>query len=233
MVRPMRIFVAGATGATGQVFVPLATAAGHELVLHVRPQTVSRTPLAADTRARVFNLDDGEALHAALTGCDAVVSLIGTMRSRFQQGDTYQSSDVGSTRQLVDGAMATAVPPRFLLLGSYGAGGPGAYLKMKAECERIVRESPLRWTFFRPSALASPPGAMEGPHGHRRAPPGMGAILSALGYVPGLRGWADDVRPMPLDVLCRAMLRVLAEPMDGATLSGRQLWRLGGSATAS
>lgn len=231
MVRAMRIFVAGATGATGQVFVPLATAAGHDLVLHVRPQTVSRTPLAADVRARVFNLDDEAALRDALAGCDAVVSLVGTMRSRSQQGDTYESSDIGSTRQLVAGAQAESVP-RFLLLGAYGTGGPGAYLKMKAECERIVRESALRWTFFRPSSLVSPPDATEGPHGQRKAPPGMGVTLSALRHLPGLRGWADDVRPIPLDVLCRAMLRVLDEPMDSATLSGRQLWQLGG-ATAS
>lgn len=221
----MRIFVAGATGATGQVFVPLATRAGHDLVLHVRPQTAARTPLGTDPRARVFDLDDAPRLHQALSGCDAIVSLVGTMRSRFRAGDTYQKSDIGTTQQLVDGAVAAGVP-RLLLLSSLGAGGPGAYLQAKARCEQIVQASPLRWTLFRPGMLVSPPDADPGLHG-RRGAPGLTGIFRALARIPGLRDPADDLGPMPIEVLCRAMLQVLATPRDGEVLWGRHLWQLG------
>src|SRR5436305_9844096 len=102
----MRIFVAGATGATGQVFVPMATRAGHDLILHVRPQTAARSPLGADPRARIFDLADAGRLREALAGSEAVVSFVGTMRSRFGAGDTYEASDIASARQLVDGAVA-------------------------------------------------------------------------------------------------------------------------------
>src|SRR5437588_1098775 len=153
----MRIFVAGATGATGRVFVPKAEAAGHDLVLHVRPQSAARSPLGADPRARVLDLGDAAALKDALAGCAAVVSFVGTMRKRFEAGDTYESSDILSTQQLVDGAKAAGVP-RFLLLSSFGAGSMGAYLQMKGRCESIVKESGLRWTIFRPSSLVTPEG---------------------------------------------------------------------------
>jgi uncharacterized protein YbjT (DUF2867 family) len=240
----MRIFLAGATGATGRVFVPLAEAAGVELVLHVRPQSADKTPLGKDPRARVFELGDAKALRDALGGCDAAVSFVGTMKKRFAAGDTYESSDVASTQQIVDAARSTGVP-RVLLLSSYGAGGMGAYLQMKARCEAIVKESGLRWTIFRPSALATPDGGPEGTHGARRVPGAAGALFRAMRAVPGLAGVADDVRPIPLDVLSAAFLRVLAEPdaasardgraawsnrYDGATLEGRDLWRLGGGA---
>lgn len=217
----MRVFVAGATGATGQVLVPLLTAAGHDLVLHVRPRTAGEHPMGRDPRARVFDLADAASLTDALRGCDAVVSLVGTMKKRFAAGDTYESADIGSTRQLVDAAKAAGVP-RFLLLSSYGAGGAGAYLKAKAECERLVRESGLRWTVFRPSALVSPPDASEGHHGKREVP---GFVVRAAGLLAGL-GLADDLRPIPLDVLARAFERVLAIPRDGDVLVGRDLWRL-------
>ena len=94
----------------------------------------------------------------------------------------------------------------------------GAYLKMKAECERIVRESGLRWTIFRPSALVTPEGEPEGTaHGARHAPPGAEMVsFGVLRAVPGMAGVADDLRPMPIDVLCTATLSVLAEPRDGA-----------------
>jgi uncharacterized protein YbjT (DUF2867 family) len=221
----MRIFVAGATGATGQVFIPRATTVGHELIFHVRPQSVTKSSLGKDPRARVFDLADTAALADAMAGCQTVISFVGTMRSRFKAGDTYQSSDVASTRQLVAGALAARVP-RFLLLSSIGAGSYGAYLQMKGECEAIVKESGLRWTLLRPSGLESPKGSPEGAHGVRRPPPGMNALFAALRAVPGLDAWADDYRPIPLDVLVGAILRVLVDPQDGATLKGRDLWGL-------
>jgi uncharacterized protein YbjT (DUF2867 family) len=222
----MRIFVAGATGATGRVFVPRASQAGHDVVFQVRPQSAAKSSLAKERGARVFDLGDGAALVDAMAGAEAAISFVGTMRNRFQAGDTYESSDVLSTRQLTEGARAAKVP-RFLLLSSFGAGGMGAYLKMKGECEAIVKASGLRWTIFRPSSLVSPEGAPEGTHGARKAPPGAGALFSALRALPGVTGFADDVRPIPIEVVCDAFLRVLAEPRDGAILQGRDLWVLG------
>lgn len=223
---PMRIFVAGATGATGRVFLPRAKAAGHDVVAHVRPQSAGKSPLAQDPRARIFDLADAKSTADAMSGCAAVLSFVGTMRNRFAAGDTYESSDVLSTEQLVNGATSAGVP-RFLLLSSYGAGGMGAYLKMKARCEQIVKDSGLRWTIFRPSALVSPEGGPEGTHGTRKVPGAASAVFGVMRGIPGLGPLADDVRPMPIEVLCDAMLRVLEQPRDGATLEGRDLWVLG------
>jgi len=228
----MRIFVAGATGATGRVFVPMATAAGHDLVLHVRPQSADKSPLAKDPRARIFDLATAAALEDALAKCDVALSFVGTMRSRFKAGDTYESSDIASTRELVMGALAAKVP-RFILLSSFGAGSVGAYLQMKGECEDIVKKSGVRWTILRPSALVSPEDGPEGTHGTRSAPPGSGAVFGALRRLPGLGPFADDVRPIPIHVLCDAILRVLHDPRDGATLEGRDLWVLGTPPAAS
>jgi hypothetical protein len=41
---------------------------------------------------------------------------------------------------------------------------------------------------------------------------------------------ADDLRPMPIDVLCRAIRRIVREPALAPVeqvLTGRALWRLG------
>jgi nucleoside-diphosphate-sugar epimerase len=217
----MHIFVAGATGATGLVFVREAArrSPAPELRLHVRTASAATSHVASDARARVFE------------GCDAIVSFVGTMRNRFKSGDTYESCDVGSTRNLVAGAIAANVP-RFLLMSSLGASAHrkriSSYLAMKFECERIALESPLRVFVFRPSALVTPEGA-----------PGLNAIFKALKSVPGLTAWADDVRPIPLDVVARAFLAVAmrdfgdSQAIDharGSVLEGRDIWRLGGDA---
>ena len=88
-----------------------------------------------------------------MSECTTVVQLIGTMRKRFAQGDTYESSDVGTTRQLVAAATEAQID-HFVLLSSVGADKPmGAYLKAKAEAERIVFDSGIPWTVFRPSSF--------------------------------------------------------------------------------
>ncbi|MES2645191.1 MAG: NAD(P)H-binding protein [Myxococcota bacterium] len=222
----MVVFVAGATGATGQVLVPIAAAAGVELRLHVRPATATKSPLGADPRARIFDLGDADALRQALQGCDAVVSLIGTMKSRFGTGDTYATSDVGTTRALVDAARAAGVP-RILLLSSVGAGGGGAYLQMKGECEALVRNSGLGWTIFRPSALASPRTGTEGTHGKRWVPPGATALTAALRGVPGIGGLIAHYGAIPIEVLASAMVRTLQAPRDGQIIEGAALWEMG------
>ena len=223
----MRVFVAGATGATGTVFVPLAEKRGHQLVLHVRPVTAAGHPLGRDPRAVVFDLADPDALRQAVRGCDVIVSLVGTMKKRFDQGDTYDSSDVGSTRALVAAALAERVS-RFRLLSSYGAGGPGAYAQMKGDCEQLLRGAGnIRWSIFRPSALVSPAQFGESHHGKREVPGFVIGLGNALRALPGLQGWADDIRPIPIDVVARAILATLESPRDGEVLSGRDLWILG------
>ena len=46
----------------------------------------------------------------------------------------------------------------------------------------------------------------------------MGGLISLVGYLPGLRRYADELRPMPVDVLCRAIVRILR---DGAPTGGK------------
>ena len=203
-MKPRKLFVAGATGATGKVLVPLAQRAGLAVVRHLRPKSAGQ----AGADDAVLDLGDGPALARALTGCTTVVQLIGTVRARFNQGDTYQTSDIGTTRQLLEGARAAGID-HFLLLSSVGAGRPiGAYLKAKAEAERLVRESGLPFTVFRPSAL-------EG--GERKALPGLRAVTGWLGLT--------QVAPIRLEELAGAMVKVASERAPlGEVLVGISLW---------
>lgn len=205
-MRQRRVFVAGSTGATGRVLVPMAKRLGLEAVPHVRPKTAaSHSP---DASAAVFELSDHAALVEALRGCTTVVQLIGTMRKRFASGDTYETSDIGTTGQLVDAAKEAGCD-HLVLLSSVGAGKPvGAYLKAKARAEALVTGSGLDWTIVRPSAF-------EG--GGHKPPPGMRWLTETLGL--------DTYRPITLEELARTILFVAHERAPtGVALEGRPLW---------
>lgn len=175
---------------------------------HARPRPERGTP---EGPFAVFPLEEADRLVEALAGCTTVVQLIGTMRNRFAQGDTYETSDVGTTRLLVEAARRVPTVDHVLLLSSVGAGRPvGAYLKAKAAAEAVVKESGIPFTVFRPSAL-------EG--GERKPIPGVRALMELFG--------AQKWKPISLDELSNAMLRVALERAPlGVALEGASLWEV-------
>lgn len=209
MSAPRVLFIAGSTGAIGRTLMPLAEAQGARVVPHVRPATAARDR-KLHPAAAILELTDASALEAALRGCTTVVQLIGTMRSRFVTGDTYETSDIGTTRLLVEAAKKAGSVDHLVLLSSVGAGRPvGAYLKAKAQAEAIVREAGIPYTVFRPSSFVG--------EGHK-PPPLMGAITRAL----SLKAY----QPIPVDTLARGILRAATEraPLD-TVLEGESLWK--------
>ncbi len=223
------VLVAGATGAVGTVLVPVLRAGGVKVILHVRPRTAERHPAGKDSDALICELSDSAALDRGMARSSAVVCLVGTMKRRFAQGDTYQSSDYQPVVELIESA--TRVPaerPRHLvLLSSYGARNGTGYLGWKWRAEEMVRASGLPFTILRPSFLDSRgSGANPSDGNARRPPPLVGAVLSLAGAVPGLRGLSDDLRPIPLTVLARAIERILRDRAPvGSILTGRTLFQ--------
>ncbi len=204
-MRPRKIFVAGATGATGQKVVPLALAEGLDVLAHVRP----KPGRVADSRTAVFELSDTRALVEALRGCTTVLQLVGTVRRRFATGDTYETSDVGTTKALVDAGQKAGID-HLVLLSSAGAGFPvGAYLRAKAAAEQLVQHGGLPWTILRPSAFVS-----ETHH----PPPGLAAFTRVF----GLRRF----QPIPLASLAFGLVRSARERAPlGVVLEGAELFR--------
>lgn len=143
-----------------------------------------------------------------MKGCTTVLQLIGTMRNRFSSGDTYKTSDIGTTRHLVEAAKASGVD-HFVLLSSVGAGSPvGDYLKAKARAEALVTGSGIPFTVFRPSSFVG--------EGHR-APPGFGPVTRLLGLT--------RYQPIAVSDLAAALLTVASTRGSlGATLEGQALW---------
>ena len=221
------VHVAGATGAVGSALVPVLRQQGFAVIPHLRPQTAGRHPLGKDAAALICDLSEAPKLDAAMARVQGVVCLVGTMRRRFDAGDTYASSDYQPVVDLVSSAKRVASAPHLVLLSSLGARPGSGYLGWKHQAEEIVRQSGLPFAILRPSFLDSTQaGSQPSDGGQRRPPPLVGPALRLAGKLPGLRGFADDLRPLPVEVLCRAIARILRDRAPTASvMTGRQLWQ--------
>ncbi|TMB21737.1 MAG: NAD-dependent epimerase/dehydratase family protein [Deltaproteobacteria bacterium] len=224
------VLVAGATGAVGSALVPHLRSSGFAVIPHVRPKTAERHPLGKDPRALVTELSDTARLDEHMAHSQAVVCTVGTMRRRFAAGDTYETSDYRPVVQLVESARR-APPPRprhFVLVSAFGARPGGGYLGWKHKAEEAVRASGLPHTILRPSFIDSrASGSVPSDGIERKPPPAVGPALRLLGKVPRLRGISDDLRPIPLTILCAAIARILHDGAPLGILTGRQIWPLG------
>jgi len=181
--------------------VPHLRAQGMNVIPHVRPKSAAKT---SDPQALVIDLADAAKLDAAMAGVDAVVCLVGTMRNRFAAGDTYETSDYLPVKHLAESARRAGGRP-FILLSSLGARPGGGYLGWKFKAEQELHGLPH--AILRPSFLDD---------GKERRPPAL--LRPLFGALPA------DWRTMPVEVLCRAIEKLLRGPLPNRVLTGRDLW---------
>ena len=163
----MKILVVGATGGTGQAIVRTARAQGHTVVALVR----SRQKAAQLQGAVLIDGDarDEAAHFAALEGCDAVISALGT-----GIGPVKEITLLSQSTAALIAAMKRRGVPRLICITGMGAGdsrGHGGFLydwliqpvllrkvyQDKDRQEAVVRASGLDWVIVRPTVLNDKP----------------------------------------------------------------------------
>lgn len=113
-----------------------------------------------------LSLVDGDiwskpALDELLDGADACINLAGLLREGGgeDRGQTFERVHVEGTRSLL-AAVDRAKVKRYVQMSAMGADPDGttAYWRTKGKAERLVRQSGLDWTIFRPGLIHGPDG---------------------------------------------------------------------------
>jgi putative NADH-flavin reductase len=156
----MKLFILGATGATGRRFVEQALDAGHDVTAYVR-----NTGKITDKRLNTVagSVDDAGAMARAMVDHDAVVSMLGN-----GSGKTDKTLINDSTRALVIAAQESGVK-RLVMMSAFGVGdslpkaswlGKLVYKRVLGEVfadkvrgEARLRDSGLDWTIVYPVTL--------------------------------------------------------------------------------
>jgi len=153
------ILVTGGTGFLGRHVVRALVARGFLPRLLVRVGSESRIPedIRRACRVTLGDATDPESVENAVQGTSAIVHLAGIVREFPGKGITFDRLHVKATRNAVKAARRWEIS-RFVHVSALGArpGSPGAFFDSKGRGEEIVRNSDLRWTIFRPSAIFGP-----------------------------------------------------------------------------
>ena len=150
----MRIFLAGGTGFVGGHVRRALLGKGHSIRLLVHKRSVGAEPGVEEVEGDATLLPT---LIDGVTGCDAVVNLIGIIREFPRRDLTFKRLHIEATRNIVRAARSAGIA-RHLQMSALGASADGTsgYFKSKFAGEEEVRGSGLDYTIFRPSIIFGP-----------------------------------------------------------------------------
>ncbi|MDB5867133.1 MAG: NAD-dependent dehydratase [Betaproteobacteria bacterium] len=149
------VCVIGGSGFVGRHVSHQLCARVHRVTIPTRDRERVKDDLIPLPTADVVTADvhDEQTLVRLMRGCGAVVNLVGVLHNG-RRNQSFEQAHVELARKVVDACKRTGIR-RLLHMSALNAApnGPSAYLRSKGEAEKIVRESGLDWTIFRPSVI--------------------------------------------------------------------------------
>jgi NADH dehydrogenase len=216
----MKVFVTGGTGFVGSEVLRQLVAAGHAVRALVRPGSEGKLAVHDGVEPCHGDATDPETLAGALTGCDAVIHLVGIIREFPSQGITFERLHVEATRNLLAAAKVQGVI-RYLHMSSNGTGPTGTtgYHRTKWQAEEAVRAAALAWTIFRPSLIFGKGGEFVTM---------LADLIRKMPMVPVIGDGRYRMQPVAVTQVAESFVRALEMPETVG-----QTYHLGGGASYS
>jgi uncharacterized protein YbjT (DUF2867 family) len=203
-----KVAITGANSAVGlNLLQRLGERADIDVVASVRSERAAEvlpTGPRITTRIVPYEVDE---LSVALAGATCVVHLAGILVE--WSGTSYATANVGTTLAVVEAARREDVEHVvFVSVVGADAGSGNRYFKSKGIAERAVTESGIPATILRTPILLGPGTA------------GAAALARTveMGKAALLGGGAYTMRPLDLDDLGDALVRICDAPPDGVAL---------------
>lgn len=149
-----RIFVTGGTGYLGGRLIPELLARGHEVAALVRKGSENKLPTGC---IPVFgNALDRSTFAGKIHPADTYIQLVGVTHPSPAKAKQFREIDLVSVQESVATATAAKVQHFIYLSVAQPAPAMKAYLEVRAEGERLIRESGLNATILRPWYILGP-----------------------------------------------------------------------------
>jgi uncharacterized protein YbjT (DUF2867 family) len=195
------IFITGATGYIGSHLIPELLRRGHTVRALVR--NGSEKKLAKGAMPVRGNPLDASTFAAALAPDDTFVQLVGVPHPSPSKAEQFRAVDLVSIRESVAAIRRTPVRHFIYLSVAQPAPVMKEYVAVRAEGERLVRESGIPATFVRPWYVLGP--------GHRW-PYAILPFYWIWSAIPKTRDTARRLYPVKLRNVVKAIVDAVDHP---------------------
>ena len=195
------IFITGGSGYIGRRLIPALLGRGHSVRALVRPGSESK--LAAGAIAVHGNALDRSTFAPQIAPSDTFIQLVGVAHPSPAKAQQFREIDLVSVRESAAAAHAAGIAHFIYLSVAQPAPVMQAYVAVRAEGERLVRETGLPATFVRPWYVLGP--------GHRW-PYLILPLYWLWGLSPTSRDTARRLHPVRLDSVVVAIADAVAHP---------------------
>ena len=225
-MKRLDIALAGGSGFVGTALANRLVGRGHTVRVLTRDRERARAAWMLPGASVVeVNGYDGDGLAHALSGCDAVVNLVGILNERRDNGRDFHRAHVEFTERMLQACKSSDVR-HVVHLSALGAepGAPSHYLRSKGEAEKRLESASgrrLAVDILRPSVIFGPDDDFL----NRFA-----ALLRATPGVLPLAGAGARLQPVYLGDVVTATTQLLETRGAGCTkyeLGGPEVLTLG------
>ena len=204
---PRRVFITGGTGYMGRVLIPALVERGHEVRALARSGSEARLPPGC---APVL----GNALESAsfadqVWPADTLVHLVGVSHPAPWKEKEFRAVDLASVRASIAAAQVAGVEHFVYVSVAQPAPVMKAYIKVRAECETLIRAARLNVSILRPWYVLGP--------GHRW-PYMLLPVYWMLERLPATRDTALRLGLVTLAQMRAALLWAIENPGRGVRI---------------
>lgn len=155
-----KICILGGTGFVGRVLANRLSEAGYETRVLTRNREKHKNDLILLPKLQLVetNIHNQDMLNENLSGCDAVINLVGILNESGTDGSGFRIAHLDLTRSVIDSCKRLGIR-RILHMSALNAApdAPSHYLRSKGEAENLVHGSEnIHVTSYRPSVIFGP-----------------------------------------------------------------------------
>ena len=201
------VFVTGGTGYVGRPLIARLLERGHEVRALVRPGSEKKLP--AGCQAIFGDALDGSSYATQIAPADTFVQLVGVAHPNPSKAAEFRNVDLASGKTAIEAARDAGIKHFIYVSVAHPAPVMKAYIKVRSECEALIRQSGMNATILRPWYVLGP--------GHRW-PYLLLPMYKLMELLPATRAGAERLGLVTLEQMVQALASAVESPAQGVTI---------------